>query len=114
VSDSARILYSVIGQRCVIGEGSVIRGSYLFDDVVVEAGSVVERSVLGERARVKEGSTVQRGCLLGDGVVLGPAARLAPFERVSKRREKPGHADDDDEEATSELDEVDQSTFFWL
>lgn len=54
-----------------------------------------------------------KGSLVADGVRLGPAARLASFERVSKRRhleEKGGEeADDEDEDEEEEEDSDDDS-----
>lgn len=50
-----------------------------------------------------------KGSLVADGVRIGPAAKLAKFERVSKRRhveEKGGEeADDEDEDEEEESDD---------
>jgi translation initiation factor eIF-2B subunit epsilon len=111
VSDNAEIISSVVGQRCTIGEGSVVRGSYLFEGVVVEANCVIERSIIGERVVIKEGSMIPKGCLIGDQVVLGPEARLAPFERLSKHRQKQQPSDEDGD---SELEELERSVIHFV
>lgn len=55
-----------------------------------------------------------RGSLVADGVRLGPAARLAKFERVSRRRhveEKGGEeADDEDEDEDEEEEEEEEDS----
>jgi len=38
---------AVVGHRCVIGNGSIIEGSVLWDDVTVGAGSRVSGSIVG-------------------------------------------------------------------
>ena len=48
---------------------------------------------------IKDGSRVERGCLIGDGVVIGPDARLQPFDRLSRRLQ------DVDEDGDEERDE---------
>lgn len=77
---------SVIGQRCIIGAGSIIKNSYIFDDTTIGAGCVIESSIIGAGVNVKDHTRVDRGCLLGDGVSVGPQAHLESFERLSKRR----------------------------
>ena len=58
---------------------------------------------------VKEGTVVEKGCLIADEVVVGPKGVLKPFERVSKRIEKPSAISGvDDEDDDSELDDVDE------
>ncbi|TFY52333.1 hypothetical protein EVJ58_g10077 [Rhodofomes roseus] len=86
IADGASISGSVIGQRCKIGPGAVLKGAYIFDDTEIGAGALVENSIVGSGVRIGEGSTVRTGCLIADGVVLGKNARLARFDRVSRRR----------------------------
>ncbi|KIJ68987.1 hypothetical protein HYDPIDRAFT_36093 [Hydnomerulius pinastri MD-312] len=93
IAENAQVSASVLGQRCIIGAGSIIRNSYLFDGVVVGPNCTIEHSIVGAGVQIKEKSRVERGCLIADGVVVGPQARLEPFGRLSRRRQ-----DVDDEE----------------
>lgn len=113
ISDNAQILASILGQRCTIGVGSVIRNSYLFDGVVVGPNCTIEFSILAAGVQVKEGSRIEKGCLLADGVVIGPQARLQPFERLSRRllaRQRSEEDDDgeDDDEGEDEDETEDE------
>ncbi len=70
VSAGAIVERSVLGARCVIGRGAVVRRSVLLDDAVVEAGAIVEDSILGEGARIGEGAVLRGLSVVGDGAVV--------------------------------------------
>ncbi|KAI0375033.1 nucleotide-diphospho-sugar transferase [Pilatotrama ljubarskyi] len=109
IEANATVHASVIGQRCKIGAGAVLRNAYIFDDTYVGAGCVVEGSIIGARVRLGDRCRVPRGCLIADDVVIGEGAKLRKFERVSKKRDakKAGTGEDaDDEEEDSDLEEV--------
>ncbi|KAI1794494.1 nucleotide-diphospho-sugar transferase [Ganoderma leucocontextum] len=111
ISANASVHSSVIGQRCTIGPGAVLRDAYIFDDTHIGTGAVVEGSIIGARVRLGDGARVPRGCLVADGVVIGANAKLRKFERVSKKREarlpsEGNGSDGDDEESDSELEEI--------
>ncbi|TFK54991.1 nucleotide-diphospho-sugar transferase [Heliocybe sulcata] len=104
VFDNAQVTASVIGQRCKIGMNTVIRNSYIFDGTTIGANCVIENSIIGSKVQIKDKTRVQKGCLVADEVVLGPEAKLRPFERVSKRRDA-----DDAEEGEEGEDSGDES-----
>lgn len=111
ISANASVHASVIGQRCTIGPGAVLREAYIFDDTHIGAGAVVEGSIIGARVTLGDGARIPRGCLIADGVAIGANAKLRKFERVSKKREeRPSREEDgsdgDDEESDSELEEI--------
>lgn len=56
---------TVIGERCEIGQGALIRSCILGDDVVVKAGSVMEQAKVGQ------------------AVAIGPMAHLRPGSELS-------------------------------
>ncbi|HBG04113.1 MAG: UDP-N-acetylglucosamine diphosphorylase/glucosamine-1-phosphate N-acetyltransferase [Geobacteraceae bacterium GWC2_58_44] len=56
---------TVIGERCEIGQGALIRSCIIADDVVVKAGSVMEQSLVRE------------------AVAIGPMAHLRPGSELS-------------------------------
>ncbi|PIA19151.1 nucleotide-diphospho-sugar transferase, partial [Coemansia reversa NRRL 1564] len=108
VSNFTSISDSVLGARCFIGEQSVIRGSYLFNDTKVGKSSLIEQSILGERVTILDNVTIERGCLIGDDVTIGPNIRIPAFTRLARRklRRKAGSPeimqDDSDEEEEEE------------
>ncbi|EIM90142.1 nucleotide-diphospho-sugar transferase [Stereum hirsutum FP-91666 SS1] len=110
----AQITASSLGANCSIGANTIIRNSYLFDGVVVGANCIIDCSIIGAGVEIGESSRVARGSLVADGVRLGPAARLAKFERVSRRRhveEKGGEeADDEDEDEDEEEEEEEEDS----
>ena len=110
IADGASISGSVIGQRCKIGPGAVLKGAYIFDDTEIGAGALIENSIVGANVRVGEGSTVRTGCLIADGVVLGKNARLARFDRVSRRRDLVDGESTDGEEDEEEWEMVEART----
>lgn len=72
---------STIGPGARIGDRSIIRGSVLFADAIIESGAQVVDSVVGIGACVGAGARVQ-GAVLGDGVVVRPGAQVAEGERI--------------------------------
>ena len=108
VGNNAHISASVIGQRCTIGADTIIRNAYIFDDTVIGPKCVIEYSIVGAGVHIKEESRVEKGCLVGDGVTIGPRAVLLPFERLSKRREKPETDEDEDDDEDEDEDDDDE------
>ncbi|TFY70380.1 hypothetical protein EVG20_g2649 [Dentipellis fragilis] len=98
---NAQILASTLGAKCVVGENTVVRNSYLFDGVVVGANCVIEHSIIGAGVHIGDGTRIPRGCLVADGINLGVKAHLKPFERVSRRIED-GESEEGDEEDKEE------------
>lgn len=76
VSAGAIVECSVLGARCVIGQGAVVRRSVLLDGAVVETGAIVEDSILGEGARVGEGAVLRGLSVVGDGALVLAGAEL--------------------------------------
>ncbi|KAF8447592.1 nucleotide-diphospho-sugar transferase [Boletus edulis BED1] len=108
IADNAQIVASVLGQRCVIGAGSVVRHSYLFDGVVVGPNCVVEHSIIGAGAQIKEASRVERGCLIADKVIIGPGARMEPFQKLLKKCQDGRAEGEEEEEEEGEEEEANE------
>lgn len=108
---------STLGARCSVGPDTVLRNAYVFDDVAIGPNCVLESCIIGAGVQVGEGSRIARGSLVADGVKLGPGTVLMPFERVSRRKQKPvpiiGESAEEDEgdegDADSELEEAEKS-----
>ena len=62
---------TVIGERCEIGQGALIRSCTIADDVVVKAGSVMEESVVREEAAIGPMAHLRPGSELGRHVKIG-------------------------------------------
>lgn len=105
IADNAQIVASVLGQRCVIGAGSIVRNSYLFDGVVIGPNCVVEYSIIGAGVQIKEASRVERGCLIADKVTIGPKARLEPFRKLLRKSQDDHDQDEGEEEEEADEDE---------
>lgn len=110
----------MLGQRCVIGAGSVVRNSYLFDGVVVGPNCVIEYSIIGAGVQIHEMSRVERGCLIADRVTIGPQARLEAFQKLSRKSQgaheegegeegEEGEEGSDGEDEDEDEDEVDEA-----
>ncbi|KAJ8597977.1 nucleotide-diphospho-sugar transferase [Rhizopogon salebrosus TDB-379] len=108
IADNAQVTASVLGQRCIIGAGSIVRNSYLFDGVAIGPNCVVEHSIIGSGVQIKERTRVERGCLIADSVVVGPQARIPPFSRLSKRRQESDEDDEDEDPDEEQEDEEDE------
>ena len=55
---------NVIGNRCIIEPGAVVRGSVLFDGVTVRKNARVEGSIILDGAQVSEGAVVPAGSIV--------------------------------------------------
>ena len=89
----------------------MISNSYIFDNTHIGSNCVIERSIIGSNVRIEDNSNVPRGCLIADSVVIGPRAKLEPFDRLSARRESLD-GESDDEEHDSDLEDVETSCAF--
>ncbi|KAJ3504968.1 hypothetical protein NMY22_g17742 [Coprinellus aureogranulatus] len=108
IGDHTTITSSVIGPNCTIGANVLIEDSYVFEGAKIEEGCEVRRSIIGSGVTVKEGSILSKGCLVGDGVVLGPRARLREFERVSVPVKR-GEGEDSDEDEDEDVEEAESN-----
>jgi translation initiation factor eIF-2B subunit epsilon len=110
------VVASTLGARCSVGPDTVLRNAYVFDDVTIGPNCVLESCIIGAGVQVGEGSRIARGSLVADGVKLGPGTVLMPFERVSRRKQKPvpmmgesAEDESDEGDADSELEEAEKS-----
>lgn len=72
----------VLGRNCTIGERAVVRGSVLWDGVVVGADSRIEEAIVASGATIGAGVRVGSGSVIGHNVVVPPGARLEPGTRL--------------------------------
>ncbi|KIL69661.1 hypothetical protein M378DRAFT_184070 [Amanita muscaria Koide BX008] len=105
ISEDVQIHASVIGQNCIIGAGTIIKNCYIFDHTTIGANCILEKSIIGSNVNLKDNSSVPRGCLIADSVIVGPGAKLEPFDRLSTRRDEV-EAELPDEEVDSDVEEV--------
>lgn len=70
-----------IGRGCVIGAGSRIDDSVLFDGVTVEPGAVVRNSIIAAGVRIGANVRIQ-DCVIGEGASIGARCELEGGMRV--------------------------------
>ena len=103
VGTDTHITRSSIGRNCKIGNGVKIEGSFIWDDVVIESGSVVQQSILCDGAHVKANVSLLPGCILSYGVVVGPSFTVqAETKLTTKVFESSAHVDWEEEEEEGE------------
>ncbi|KAG8807223.1 hypothetical protein FRC17_004588, partial [Serendipita sp. 399] len=85
LNDTARVEGSVLGENCIIDGGSMIRSSYLWNNVRVGAGCIIKESILGAGVVLEMGVVVERGCLIGEGVVIKAYSKISEFSRIARQ-----------------------------
>lgn len=66
----------LLGAGCAIAADARLRGPLTLGDAcTVEAGATASNAVVGRNSRLGAGAAVE-GCILGEGVVVGPGARV--------------------------------------
>jgi mannose-1-phosphate guanylyltransferase len=80
----------VLGERCRIGAGAIVRDTVLWDGVIIGERAIVEGTIIasgaqiGKDARVHPGSVIGHDAVVPEGEVLGPDSRVgatAPIPR---------------------------------
>jgi translation initiation factor eIF-2B subunit epsilon len=71
---------------------------------------------VGSGVEIKDSSVVERGSLIGDKVVIGPGAKLKPFDRLSVPWAAGASGNDDDEDEDSDIEDAEkgQCSLDWL
>ena len=88
VAHKASVSRSVLGRGCVVGEGAVIEGCFLWNNVTVGAGAVLRNAlvcnnvVIGAKAVVNSNAVLACGVKIADGQVIKPNARVCLAEKV--------------------------------
>jgi translation initiation factor eIF-2B subunit epsilon len=93
VGRGCRIVGTVIGHDCWIGDGVTMKDSHLWEQVTVEEGATVVESILADNVVIRQGATVSRGCIVGSGCIIGANVILPEFTRITKSVDTDG--DDD-------------------
>ena len=62
---------------------------------------------MGSGVEIKDSSVVERGSLIGDKVIIGPGAKLKPFDRLSVPWAA-ASGDDDDEDEASDIEDAEK------
>lgn len=73
VAANARVNSCIIGRNCKIMEGAEVTCSYLWDDVIVHAGSKVhDGCLLASQVEIGTAAVVGKGAVLSFGVKIAP------------------------------------------
>jgi mannose-1-phosphate guanylyltransferase len=73
---------SVLGQGVSVGEGAHVECSVLLDGCVIGSGSVIRGSILGAGVEIGDRCRVEGGVVLGAGVKIGSGNALAAGARI--------------------------------
>lgn len=71
VSRSAKIINSIIGNKCYIASGTVIKDSVIWNNTSIEENAKVNYSVLCNNVKIKSGSRINENVFIGSNVVIG-------------------------------------------
>jgi mannose-1-phosphate guanylyltransferase len=75
--------YTVLGERSYIGPEAEVRGSILWDDVVVSGGARVYDAILASGVRVGQGAVVEPGAVIGHGVEIEAGSIVEANARIA-------------------------------
>lgn len=75
--------YSVLGERAYIGPEAEVRGSILWDGVVVSGGARVHDAILASNVRIGRGAVVESGAVIGHGVEIEAGSIVAANARIA-------------------------------
>jgi mannose-1-phosphate guanylyltransferase/phosphomannomutase len=87
VEPNARVAHSVIGPRCVVGEGAVLDGCVLWEGAEVGPRAVLKECVVGRRAVIRAHATVQEGAVISDDCKIGAEAVVRANVKVWPSKE---------------------------
>lgn len=98
---SARTTFntSTIGERSLVGTGTRIVDSYLFDHVTVGNDCVLNGCIVAQNVVIGDRVVIGVGALIGAGVVIGNDEVIEPFARVAASPLGQGDASDSDEDS---------------
>ena len=83
ISEGASVSGSIIGRNCSIGPGAVIRDSYIWDSVSIEAGATIDSAIVASGAVIKSNAIVCEDCVISYNVVIGPNHIVSRGTRVT-------------------------------
>jgi mannose-1-phosphate guanylyltransferase len=75
--------YTVLGERSAIGAEAEVRGSILWDGVVVSAGARVYDAILASNVRIGRGAVVEPGAVIGHGVEVEAGSIVEANARIA-------------------------------
>ena len=75
--------YAVIGERSHVGNGACVKGTILWNDVVVYSKASIVDSILASNVRVGEDARIGAGSVIAHDAAIEPGAELPADSRVS-------------------------------
>jgi NDP-sugar pyrophosphorylase family protein len=75
--------YTVLGERSYIGPEAEVRGSILWDGVVVNAGARVYDAILASNVRIGRGAVVEPGAVIGHDVEIEAGTIVEANARIA-------------------------------
>lgn len=83
VGRSTVISHSSIGRRCNIGEGVVIDGCYIWNDVTIGDNCRLSNSIIADGVELQEGVVIEPGCILSFNVTIGKGFHVKNCTRLT-------------------------------
>lgn len=88
--------YTIISSNSVVGPAVRVRKSLLFNNVVVDEGSLIDTSLIGERSLIGKWVRIEAGSVIGDEVVIRDEVLIPkntiilPYKEIDSSIEKEG------------------------
>ena len=73
---------SSVGRDCFVPASASVRGSILFDRVIIGTGAAVTGSILCEGVHIGDGAVIEPGCVIGRNCTVGDGCRLPRGTRL--------------------------------
>ncbi|XP_010528820.1 PREDICTED: translation initiation factor eIF-2B subunit epsilon-like isoform X2 [Tarenaya hassleriana] len=96
IGSGAKILNSVIGDRCSIGSNVLIEGSYIWNNVTIEDGCEIRHAIICDGVIIRAGAVLQPGVVLSYKVVIGRNFVVPAYSKISLLQQ-PTEEDSDEE-----------------
>lgn len=79
--------YTVLGERSYVGAEAEVRGSIVWDGVVVSAGARVYDAILASDVRIGRGAVVEPGAVIGHGVEVEAGSIVEANARIAVQQQ---------------------------
>lgn len=74
--------FTVIGDNCIIGEGTSVRRSIILHNTVIGPKSELRGAIVGKRCVLESGVSIFEGAIISDDCQIGEGAEIPPGIRV--------------------------------
>ena len=86
IGDGSTVGSSVIGRSCKIGKNAIVEGSYIWNNVTVEDGSVVRQAIIADGAIIGRNCTIEPGALISFGVRIADNTKVPGTSKITRAK----------------------------